>query len=757
MSWVLFPLVLAALCLGWGILLRAVPGVRIPRAVVPGAGMASIVVAGQALTYADATAELATPVIAGVGVIGLSVGAVTRLRPPQAWALAAAGATFGIFAAPTVLSGEATFAGFIKLDDTATWLALTDRIMEHGRSLEGLAPSTYEATLVFNLGDGYPVGVFVPLGVGAAIVGEDPAWVIQPYMAFWAALLSLALWRLGRRVVADHRLRALAAFVGAQAALLYGYYLWGGVKEVAAIALVATTAALLAPATSAGPVRSVMPAALSAAALVGVLSGGGALWLAPVLGFGLFVCVRVLGWPGALRRAAAFAGVVVAAALPVLAAGGLLPPTSSPLTDGAAVGNLGGPLNLWQLAGVWPAGDFRSQPDAEIVAYALAATAALCAAACLAYAWRRRAWWVLAFAGGTLVAAAAIALVGSPWVDGKAYAIASVVVPFAAILGAGALWADGRRAVAGVLGALVAGGVLWSNALQYGGASLAPRDQLAELERVGELVAGEGPTLMTEYNPFGARHFLREGDPEGVSELRRRQIPLAGGGAVRKGRSADTDELAADDLLVYRSLVLRRSPVRSRPPSPYQLAWAGEHYELWQRRGGTSLAIERLPLGSEHDPTGVASCAQVRELARAARGGELLAVRRARPTVVSLGDDLEAVVQAEGIQEAWLRGSVRGEATLVVDGQSAGTAGHVLNNDGGYLSLAEVDLEGGSSTASVRLGGSDLHPGSGGPQAALGPLVLGPSRTDLEPVSTPRGEWRRLCGERLDWVEAVSR
>ena len=51
------------------------------------------------------------------------------------------------YAAPTVFSGQATFAGYIKLDDTATYLAMLDRVMTHGRSLAGLGPSTYEATL----------------------------------------------------------------------------------------------------------------------------------------------------------------------------------------------------------------------------------------------------------------------------------------------------------------------------------------------------------------------------------------------------------------------------------------------------------------------------------------------------------------------------------------------------------------------------------------------------------------------------------
>src|ERR687895_245140 len=74
------------------------------------------------------------------------------------------------------LSGHATFAGYIRLDDTATWMALTDRVMEHGRSLDGLAPSTYEATLSFNLGDGYPIGTFLPLGNGSQLTGVDVAW-----------------------------------------------------------------------------------------------------------------------------------------------------------------------------------------------------------------------------------------------------------------------------------------------------------------------------------------------------------------------------------------------------------------------------------------------------------------------------------------------------------------------------------------------------------------------------------------------------
>ena len=155
-------------------------------------------------------------------------------------------AVFAIYGAPVLLSGDATFSGYIKLDDTATWMAFTDRTMEFGRNLEGLAPSSYEATLDLNLSKGYPTAIFVPWGVGAAITGQDLAWVFQPYEALLAAMLALCLVAIAAPAIASARLRALAALVAAQATLLVGYAFWGGVKEVGGAMLVALVAALAA-------------------------------------------------------------------------------------------------------------------------------------------------------------------------------------------------------------------------------------------------------------------------------------------------------------------------------------------------------------------------------------------------------------------------------------------------------------------------------------------------------------------------------
>ena len=164
------------------------------------------------------------------------------------------------------------------------------------------------------------------------------------------------------------------------------------------------------------------------------------------------------------------------------------------------------------------------------------------------------------------MACLAIWLFGSPWVDGKALATAAPAVPFAAGLGLALLAARGLAVEAAVVGVVLAAGVIWSNALAYRDVNLAPREQLAELERIGERVAGQGPALLTEYQPYGARHFLREVDPEAASELRRRPVALSGGGTVPKGEAVDTDALDPGGLLVYRTWSCgARRPGAARP------------------------------------------------------------------------------------------------------------------------------------------------------------------------------------------------
>src|SRR5258708_28541971 len=112
--------------------------------------------------------------------------------------------------------------------------------------------------------------------------------------------------------------------------------------------------------------------------------------------------------------------------------------------------------------------------------------------------------------------------------------------------------------------------------------------------------------------------FLRSMDPESPSELRRRQIPLLGGGILGKTQYADLDQFELPSVLVYRTIVIRTSPVASRPPQPYRLVYAGRWYQVWQR----SVALARpvlaaMPPRNSLDPTPVPDCRALTRLAPA--------------------------------------------------------------------------------------------------------------------------------------------
>ena len=778
-AWLVLPLLLALLALGCGLLLEQVARIRVPGALLLPLGLAVVIVLSQLTTSTDATAELTVPLVVALAVAGMALSPPWRRGRVQPWVAGAAVAVYLIYAAPVVLSGDPTFTGYIKLDDTATWLALTDRVMDHSRNLSGLQPSSYEAALdIYNAG-GYPVGSFLPVGIGHTIIGTDSAWLFQPCMSFYAAMLALALSELARPLVALAKARAAVATIAAQPAILYGYVMWGGIKEAAAAALLALVAATIPLALGAGGWTAIAPLAVACAALLAVLSLAGMVWLVPLLLAALALAVTRLDTRDTVRRVLWLAAGLAILSLPLLNGSALDVVTNSELHAESALGNLIEPLNKFQVVGIWPVGDFRRPPDEGVITAVLIGLALFAALAGIVWGFRRRAAALLIYCLGGLVGALVILLGGSPWVDAKALATISPAVLLAAGVGAFCIYRVGRRVEGAVLATVIALGVVWSNVLAYGEVNLAPYDQLSQLEQIGEKFAGQGPTLMTEYQPYGVRHFLRDMDPESVSELRRRQIPLRGGGEVERGGRADTDELQLAGLLVYRTLVLRRTPEQSRPPAPYQLVDSGKFYEVWQLASTPPAGLRHLSLGSGLQPTGKARCDKVRELERAAGPSGQLAYATRPPNVVfslsmfehppawtdpnsdlllpdSAGTaSLRIQLPSAGRWEAWLGGSVRGKVELLIDGQEVGSARQRINY-GYYIDLGQDDLNANSHLVELRFDRADLHPGSAGPTASVGPLVFSSVGSADETVSyLPASRAGELCGRRLDWIEAV--
>ena len=577
-GWLVFPLSLVALTLGCGLVLEALAGTRLALPLLVPAGLAVVVVVMCFATLTDATAELAVPLVVALAVVGLGLGATGLRARFDPWAVGVGVAAYAVYAGPTVASGEATFAGYVKLDDTATYLGTLDYVLERGLHVAGLPPSTYEAMLALLLSAGLSRGQFPPA---------------RPHTPCRrrSRLDLAAVPRVPRRAPRTRPLRArgrghtraLAAGArrgdGKLLGVLYGYALWGGVKELYAAVLVALLAATATLAWRRAPRAALVPAVVTSAFLLG-LSVAAAIWLIPVVGVTL-----VAAWRRRTLGSVVLAGLAtVALSLPALVAAPDFLDGANEVARGTDVnGNMLGPLSPWQLAGIWPSEDFRVAPEESRATIVLVGVALAAGTLGAVIAYRRRAWRLLVLLATAVIGACVFVVSSGPWIEGKALAIASPAVLALALVGGAALVEAGRRVEGALVLAALVGGVAWSNVLASGDARLAPRGQLAELEAIGVRYAGEGPALMTEYQPYGVRHFLRRLDPEGASELRRRPVLLRDGRMLGKGETAPIDAFFPDALLVYQTLVLLRSGPGGVPPSPFTLVERGRYYDVWQR------------------------------------------------------------------------------------------------------------------------------------------------------------------------------
>src|SRR5262249_45370723 len=98
----------------------------------------------------------------------------------------------------------------------------------------------------------------------------------------------------------------------------YGYSLWGSVKELTTVPLIALSALLVAALfREPGPVLAVLPLAVTSSALLAVLNVGGGVWLGLVLLPTLILALR-LPLLAFAARASTFTVVTLALSLPTL-------------------------------------------------------------------------------------------------------------------------------------------------------------------------------------------------------------------------------------------------------------------------------------------------------------------------------------------------------------------------------------------------------------------------------------------------------
>jgi hypothetical protein len=360
-----------------------------------------------------------------------------------------------------------------------------------------------------------------------------------------------------------------------------------------------------------------------------------------------------------------------------------------------------------------------------------------------------------------------------------------------AFAGAGVLMSARERlgrlgpAIGWGLALVLAGGVLYGNALAYHEASVAPAERLHDLAEIGERFAGIGPTFYPTHEEY-AEYFLRDSDGVAFVNFPPDRAPVprpdAAGARVASGRQQfgwEVDELEPSYLSTYELIVRRRGPQLSRPPSNWSLVEKTRWHEVWRQTRPPAEVLAHQPLDAF---TGLraAPCAAFSEALADVEGRaeiayviQPLSVRRSlQHTVHSLGWNPaheggifltrpgiakgSVGIAEPGVWEAWVEGSFGRRLELRVDGRTLGTLQNRRNYPAEFESFGRRRFRPGAHRFNFIRGGGNLEPGNGGTDTA-GPFIferVEPRRYRVHHAPLERGE--QLCKRPdLDWIEIV--
>jgi hypothetical protein len=637
-----YPLALALLCLGAGLLVDRCSGRFLPAALLPSVGAAALIALSQLSTYVSSLAPATPYLMAALALFGFALAAGrigaqpsdrqtdggerlagagdsqgdrARLRPGTRSTarallgrlrgagapLAVAPLVYLLALAPVLLSGRAGFSSFMALSDSAVHMIGADYLIHHGQDYAQLdARSSYGQFIDGYYATGYPSGADTLFGGSALLLRLPLIWAFQPFNGFVLALGAGPAWLLARAAGLRGAWAALAALVASLAALVYGYELIGSIKELTAAVMLLTLGALvvLHPRWLTRSPRRTLPCALVLAAGVSALGVGFGAW-------GLAVAaVLLIALLGALRDGRArprdalltvLAGtlVLLVAAWPTWTHISASLNVAQNIASTANPGNLHAPLKWTQAFGIWLHGSYKESPsgaalDATNALIGLAFAACLLGTLALL---RRHQWALVGWIALTLLAWLVLDRTATTWVDAKALVLSSPLVVLLAWAGIAVL-IDSRRkrraaSLAGALLALaLAGGTLASDAAQYHSSNLAPTARYEELASLNKRFAGRGPTLFADFDEY-SMYALRDLDLSGPDFV----YPPRGAQLARGyGEPDELDRDSPQSLSPYRLIITRRDPSTTPPPSAYALAWQGAYYEVWMRRDDARAA-----------------------------------------------------------------------------------------------------------------------------------------------------------------------
>jgi hypothetical protein len=658
-----YPVVLALLCVGAGLLVDRASGSVLPAMLLPAVGAAALIVVSQLSTYVAPVAPATPYLVVAVAVAGLVLGwrrmqALARVWRASLWPLLVAPLVYVLALAPVLLAGRPTFSSYMALADSAVHMLGADFLIRHGQDYSHLdLRNSYGAFMNAYYNASYPSGADTLLGGSAFLLRLPLIWAFQPFTAFMLATASGPAWVLVRRVGLDDAWAAAAALTVTLPALVYAYELIGSAKEIVALPLILSMGALVVThrrwlwmgARGAIPFALLVAAGVAA---LGVAFGAWALAATVVLA-GVVIAelargerareVPASGEParGVPQRGESARGAPSARALGGLLAAGALVllvgawPTwvdlsgslhvAQAIASTANPGNLHSPLHPTQLFGVWLGGSYKLLPTGFALTLTLVLIALVLAAALVGMGnVVRSGWYALAgWFASMVVLWLLLSTYATTWADAKTLMLTSPVVVLMAWAGIAALRASPLRVAAPLVAFVLLGGVLVSDALQYHSSNLAPTARYEELASVNTRFAGQGPTLFTDFDEYSL-YELRDMDVGGPDFAY--PPPALAAAAGGYGDPVELDRIAPAALLAYPLIVTRRDPTAARPPAAYRLLWQGSYYEVWGRRPGAPAAVAHVvvsvPPTPPTPPTPLRSqCAQVARIAGLAHLG----------------------------------------------------------------------------------------------------------------------------------------
>src|SRR4051794_32424330 len=814
LSWLVAPLLLAALSLGCGLLVAAAAertgaprGEPFPGVLLLPTGFALLVVLTSLLTNWQLTAPLS-----GVGPVLVALaGFVAGRRRLLAWRPSGSAMRLGAWAAlaavvpaltigaPVILTGHAGLTGYTKITDLGHQIAFIEYLRTDGRApvTAQTATSSFDQ-VVAKLAANYPSGTQSVVATLGDLTRVDVAWMYQPVLAFVAAMLGLALFVILRRAIPPPGWRALAAAVAAQPTILVAYALAAGIKEISGAAAIALVVAVFAERRPLGW-SALVPGAIAIGAAFAIFSVTILPWVGVIfLVFAAFELLSerterkatVLRWAGIWALAAVLTAPFVQDGVQLFKAAGSTGPVG--------LGNLAAPVPAWSAVGPWITSDHRfplAQYGKPTITYALIAIALVLVAIGLVRAFLTRDRGMVAIGIAGAVAMAYILRNSEVWVQLKAFCMTAPLALSLAFSGAACLVGRARWAYVGIAvalaglgaGALVGGGVLYGNALQYHATPLAPYDRMADLERLDKRFAGQGPTLAPNFDEF-AELLLRRARGSGlVDPWRGMTYNRLADPNLKMTR--DTDEYDQRFLQNYRLILRRRDPTDSRPPSNYRLVATTRWYEVWRRVGDPRLIEAHYPLTARPGERTRSFCARVQQSVDKAGPGARIRYATTSPPTTTIGFAPQAVpgtwvldpktgdiragapgrlqqgftIRRAGSFRVYMRGSIGRTVTVDIDGRHVGALRWRESYPDQYEALQTLTLRAEKHTLTITRGGGTLLPSTGndasGATTTIGPLALQPVG-EREPVTTvPASKLRSMCRSSvpMDWIEVLRR